>query len=245
MAAAPFNGNSTSSSWWGRTCGRLVATWRGFSRSDKIAAIGVVLATVIGIGVPLLLAAGDDDRKGSAGAVPSAPSTPAEVSRSASEPTPTPSASVSASASDPTPEPTPTATPSASAIVAPSKPARTESFQLARNYGFDLNAVPMRPKAEDEDKEKDVYFNWSGGVSAPRGGQFVLLEQSESPTYENCKSKSSFKKSFSMYKAKNFDVCVYLDNGAVGFIHVGEETDGAYALTVTVWSDPRPAVNRS
>ncbi|MER5968112.1 hypothetical protein [Streptomyces sp. NPDC002057] len=215
--------------------------------SDKIAAIGILLATAIGIGVPLLLAAGEDDRKGSAGAVPSAPSTPTEASRSASEPTPTPSASVSASASDPTPEPTPTPTPtpSASATVAPNKPPRTESFQLSRNYGFDLNAVPMRPKAEDEYKEKDVSFGWSGGVSAPRGGQFVLLEQSESPTYENCKSKSSFRKSFSMYKAKNLDVCVYLDNGAVGFLHVGEETEGAYALTVTVWSDPRPAVNRS
>ncbi|MER7761829.1 hypothetical protein [Streptomyces sp. NPDC097619] len=222
---------------------RFAQWWRGLSVTEKTGAISALAAILtVGLTVWALMDNGNGgDRKGSAGAGPSASPQQAEASRPAPEPTPTPSPSISASASDTTPPPTP----SAPSTAAPAKLPRTEKFQLTSYYGFALNADPMKPKASDKYKEKDVYLDCCQVVSVAEGGQFAQLEPTEQPTYDTCMSKSNYKKGFYIFNAKNADVCVFLANGAVGNVHVGERTNDAYALTVTVWTDPRPVETQS
>lgn len=116
---------------------------------------------------------------------------------------------------------------------------RTASFELAENYGFDLEDDPLRPNKRNElDFE---YYTVSGSFfRTQRGARMIALNHSEKGSYRTCSTVTRYTTEISPDGfAKGGQICVLAANGLVALVEISR-TDENYAtnypMKITVWN---------
>ncbi|WP_157856525.1 MULTISPECIES: hypothetical protein [Streptomyces] len=140
--------------------------------------------------------------------------------------TPTPSPST------PSPLPTPSAPstpatsgPPTSPAVTPGTVLRTETFDLASGYGFDIEDAPLRPGPGDIDETGSKYDLWNSShqslLLARRDTRLVLLKDRENATYQTCRRQSAFETTLHDQDWDNASLCAYSPTGLIAGIETG------------------------
>ncbi|MGA5069212.1 hypothetical protein ACPB9E_36580 [Streptomyces exfoliatus] len=195
---------------------------------SAVAAVAGVLLVIFGVGSTPTKSRPTSLATSTSPPVEAAP--PAATTRGSGTPAPS------------SPPPSATSSPSTTPAVAPGTVLRTETFDLAQGYGFNIEDAPLRPGPGDIDETGDKYDVWNSSfqslLAAGRETRFVLLKDRENATYKTCLQQSAFDVFLGDEDWDNASVCAYSPTGLIAGIEIGVTgRDYLVPMKVTIWAN--------